>query len=193
MRRRARDAVALLLLSCAAGACATPKGSTKVQASMDVMEREQTPDKLFERGKGFASIGDVTRAEQYLTSALERGGDSAKITPVLLQVYIDGRRFRNAVEHCERALEKDPQNLRLRFLLGTLYNAVGDGPSATAALERVLVLDPNHAEAHYALAVLQREAHNADPADRHFREYLRISPKGPHAAEARGSLLTPIP
>ena len=157
------------------------------------MEREQTPDKLFERGKGFASIGDLTRAEQYLQAALDRGGDVEKIGPVLLQVFIDGQRFRLAVEFCERSLQKNPKNLKLRFLLGTLYNAIGDGSSARDAFESVVQSDPNHAEAHYSLAVILRAEHNVDGADRHFREYLRISPKGPHAAEARGSLLTPVP
>ena len=170
-----------------------PREGTKVKTSRDLMEREQTPDKLFERGKGFASVGDLTRAEQYLTSALDRGGDADKIAPVLLQVYIDGQRFRLAIEFCERSLQKNPKNLKLRFLLGTLDNAIGDGSSAREAFETVVQSDPNHAEAHYSLAVILREEHNADGADRHFREYLRISPKGPHAAEARGSLLTHVP
>ena len=170
-----------------------PREGAKVKNSRDLMDREQTPDKLFERGKGFASIGDLTRAEQYLTAALDRGGDSEKISPVLLQVFIDGQRFRLAIEFCERALQKNPRNQKLRFLLGTLYTAIGDANSAREAFEMVVQADPNHAEAHYALAVILREAHNVDPADRHFREYLRISPKGPHAAEARGSLLTPVP
>lgn len=181
----------------AAGASASvgcaPREGAKVKTSRDLMEREQTPDKLFERGKGFASIGDLTRAEQYLTSALDRGGDSEKIAPVLLQVFIDGQRFRLAVDFCERSLQKNPKNLKLRFLLGTLYNAIGDRGSAHDAFEMVVKSDPNHGEAHYSLAVILREEHNVDGADRHFREYLRISPKGPHAAEARGSLLTPVP
>jgi tetratricopeptide (TPR) repeat protein len=187
----AMSAATTLFASVASLSCA-PREGAKVKASQDIMEREQTPDKLFERGKGFASIGDLTRAEQYLTAALDRGGDAATITPVLLQVFIDGQRFRLAVEHCERALQKDPRNLRLRFLLGTLYNATGDPDLARAAFETVVEADPNQGEAHYSLAVLLREAHNIEAADRHFREYLRISPKGPHAAEARGSLLTPI-
>jgi Tfp pilus assembly protein PilF len=184
--------MSLLLFAAATSSCA-PREGTKVKTSHDVMEREQTPDKLFERGKGFASVGDLTRAEQYLTAALDRGGDADKITPVLLQVFIDGQRFRLAVEFCERALQKNPRNLRLRFLLGTLYNATGDAPNARTAFEAVVGADANHAEAHYALAVILREEHNMDGADGHFREYLRISPKGPHAAEARGSLLTPVP
>jgi len=30
-------------------------------------------------------------------------------------------------------------------------------------------------------------------ADPHFREYLRISPRGPHAEEAQASLLKSVP
>ncbi len=187
-----RAVVASILLRPTAAGCA-PREGAKVKSSRDLMQREQTPDKLFERGKGFASVGDLTRAEQYLTAAIDGGGDAEKIGPVLLQVFIDGQRFRLAVEFCERSLKKNPKNLKLRFLLGTLYNAIGDATNAHEAFETVVQTDPNHAEAHYALAVILREEHNVDSADRHFREYLRISPKGPHAAEARGSLLTPVP
>lgn len=187
-----RSVLASMLVLPTAVGCA-PREGTKVKSSRDLMQREQTPDKLFERGKGFFSVGDLTRAEQYLSAAIDAGGDSDKIAPVLLQVYIEGQRFRLAVEFCERTLKKNPKNLKLRFLLGALYNAIGDGVNAREAFDAVVQLDPNHAEAHYALAVILREEHNADSADRHFREYLRISPKGPHAAEARGSLLTPVP
>ena len=41
--------------------------------------------------------------------------------------------------------------------------------------------------------ILRDELHDAVGADRHFREYLRITPTGSHAEEAKGSLLKPVP
>jgi hypothetical protein len=54
--------------------------------------------------------------------------------------------------------------------------------------------EPSNSNAHYALAVLLRdESADLSTADEHFREYLRLSPAGAHADEARGSLLQRVP
>jgi hypothetical protein len=46
--------------------------------------------------------------------------------------------------------------------------------------------------AHYALAVLSRDENDPVGADKHFREYLRLAPNGPHAEEAQASLLESV-
>ncbi len=49
---------------------------------------------------------------------------------------------------------------------------------------------PDMAPAHFALGVLLRdEQGDLVQADLHFREYLRLDPRGAHVDEARGSLL----
>ena len=53
---------------------------------------------------------------------------------------------------------------------------------------------PENVEARYVLAVVLRdEVGDLDAADLEFREYLRLAPKGSHAEEAHGSLLTRLP
>src|SRR5262249_6382505 len=158
-------------------------------ANVNEMRREQTHDKLLERGKAFASVGDWTRAEQYLSAAIDAGADARTVTPLLLRVCIADRRYRVAISYAEEYLRKHPDDLQMRNVIGPLYSAVGDTPHARSELERVLSSEPNNAEAHFALASALREA-NEDPAamDYHFREYLRLDPRGAHAEEAKGAL-----
>ncbi|MBI5537788.1 MAG: tetratricopeptide repeat protein [Deltaproteobacteria bacterium] len=173
--------------------CGPPPGA-QVRADVQTMNREQTPDKLFERGKAFASIGDLTRAEQYLAAAVDAGGDPKVIVPMLLRVCVEARRYRAAIDYGENQLKKHPQDLKLRVLLGNLYAAVDEPLHAREQFELVLAQRPDDAEVHYVLAVLLRDTlDDIVQADRHFREYLRINPKGPHADEARGSLLKSVP
>jgi tetratricopeptide (TPR) repeat protein len=190
---RHRLAAALCVVATvASGGCARPQGS-EVKSGLKTMEREQTEDKLFERGKAFAMVGDYTRAEQYLVAALDAKGDERKIMPVLLKVLIAAERYRDAIEHCEGYLKKHSGDVRLRFVLATLYNATGEVAKARDALVRVVSTDPANAEAHYSLAVLLRDEDNdLGGADLHFREYLKLSPRGQHADEARGSLLKSV-
>lgn len=175
-----------------AGCASSPRA--QAQADMATFQRESTTDKLIERGKAFASVGDMTRAEEYLTAALDRGADPHEVLPILLEVCIQTGRYRSAIQHAEEHLRKHPDDVNTRFVLGTLYAALGESKDARVELERVLAVHPEEPRVHYALAVLARDAENdAIEADHHFREYLRLDPSGKHAEEARASLLQRMP
>jgi tetratricopeptide (TPR) repeat protein len=165
-----------------------------VQAKVETMQKEQAPDKLLARGQAFASVGDWTRAEQYLSAAMDAGADEREVMPLLLRVCMQDRRYRVAIAYAEEYERKHPNDAEMRFVLGTLYAAIGDVPHAREALEAVIAKQPDNAQAHYALASLLRDAH-ADPLamDAHYREYLRLDPTGPHAEEARAALLKEVP
>lgn len=183
-----------LALAAFAVACGPRTPAEKAQADMETMRRESTADKLYERGRAFAAVGDTTRAEEYLAASLEHGGDPKQVLPLLLQVCVGAGRYRVAIDYAESHLRKHPDDARTRFVLGTLYAAVGENKTARENLEQVVEQRPNDSNAHYALAVLARDAdQDLVVADKHFREYLRIEPNGTHAEEARSSLLKRVP
>jgi uncharacterized protein HemY len=163
------------LLTCAACGPTTP--ADKAQADMATFRKEATTDKLVDRGKAFASVGDTTRAEEYLAAALDQGADPREVLPVLLQVCVQTGRYRSAIQHAENHLRKHPDDLRTRFVVGTLYAGIGETKDAKAALD----------------IVARDNENDVVGADRHFREYLRIEPNGSHAEEARASLLKRMP
>jgi tetratricopeptide (TPR) repeat protein len=145
------------------------------------------------RGRAFAAMGDTTRAEQYFAAALDAGGDEHTITRGLLSVCIRDGRYRMAIEYAQRHLTRHPGDDKVRFIIGTLYAALGECNEAEAALRMAAKTNVDNADVHYALAVLLRDQ-RGDPmhADGEFREYLRISPTGEHAEEARASLLMEV-
>ncbi len=184
----------LLMVTALPCVACTSSRSERVKEAERTVRREQAPDKLIERGKMFAQVGDYTRASQYLSEALDAGADPDRVLPILMRVYVVSGRFRLAIQTGEQYLTKRPEDVPLRFLVGTLYAAVGKTEAAKEELERVLSVQPKHAEAHYALAVLLRDSDgDLVGADSHFREYLKIEPNGPHADEARGGLLKDVP
>jgi tetratricopeptide (TPR) repeat protein len=152
------------------------------------LRRGQSETELVDRGRAFAALGDWTRAEQYLSAALRQGADARRILPVLVHVCIEASRYRVAAEYVREYLPQDPDNPKLRLLYGMLEAAVGDREAARREYESVLREHPDEPGGHYALAVLLRD--NADPvaAGVQFREYLRLSPDGEHASEARAAL-----
>ena len=191
--RAAYPLTALLLAAALGAGCARPAGA-EMKSQLEAVRREQTWQRLYERGRAFAAVGDQTRAEQYLAAALDAGGDGKKILPVLMGVCVEAKKYRVAVDYGESYLKQNPADTRLRHLLGTLYLALGESKLARGHFEEVLRRSPDEAETHFALAVLYRDVeHDLLRADPHFRAYVRINPGGSHAQEARSSMLKSVP
>ena len=186
-------AVATIATLFAVVACGPPVRPPAAEQSAKVRS-ESSHEKLVARGKAFAQVGDLIRAEQYLSSALDHGADPDDVMPLLLRVCFQSGHFRTFIDRAQEYLITHPNNVPLRFLLGSLLIEVAhDYGAARDHLERVVADDPTHAEAHYALAVVAREQLDLVRADRHCREYLRLSPDGPFADDARSSLLESVP
>lgn len=169
-------------------AAASPDKATVVTT----FQKEQAPDKLFAEGKALAALGDSVRAEQYLAAAIAGGGDDKAITPLLVQVCVNDGRLRSAIEYAEPYVRKHPDDVRARYLLGTLYGGIGAFDRARVEYEAVIAAKPDSPEPHWALALLFRDDLNDLPnATVQFREYLRIAPTGAHADEARASIKDP--
>jgi Flp pilus assembly protein TadD len=183
-----------LVLAALAASLAGCASSSHPSAGASLVQRRQTVDELVERGQAFATVGDLTRGEQYLSAALLQGADVHRVLPLLVHVCVQGGRYRVAADYVHEYLPQDPDNPTLHLLLGLLEAAVGDRQVARREYEMVLRRHPDDASTHYALAVLLRDE-DGDPvaADAHFREYLRLAPGGQHAAEARSSLLEEVP
>lgn len=193
MRERVPALAGLLLVASVSAACARTPGA-EMERRVEIAERESEPARLLARARAFAQIGDYTRAEQYIDAARLSGANPDQVLPLLLEVCIRDKRYRSAVQHTQDYLRKRPAAYRVRFMLATLYVGLAEAGAARRELERVLREEPNHADAHYTLAlVLRDDLGHLGEADRHFREYLRLDPRGAHAAEAQGALLQRLP
>ncbi len=184
---------AIMALSCLALFACAPSQSKRVAQGVNTLKTENTPQRLTERGKAFAGVGDLTRAEQYLTAAIEAGGEEREILPILLSVCIADKKLRVAIDYAEDYLRRHPGDQKLRFVAASLYAATDQTPKAIENLESVLRTNPSDAEAHYTLAVLLRDRRgDRVGADEHFRRYLDLDPRGTHVDEAQGSLLKQV-
>lgn len=153
-------------------------------------QRAEIARSLLETGRALAAHGDALRAEQYLRAALEGGASTRDVLPLLISVCIASQRYRAAIADARLFLRDHPGASRLRFVLASLLAGIGDFPSAVDELNRLVSSEPEHELGHYALGVLYRDRlRHAERADHEFRAYLQLAPSGPHAEEARASLL----
>lgn len=168
-----------------ASAC---NSTTREQEEVQALKHESSADILFEKGRAAAAIGDLTRAEQYFVAAIKAGADERKVIQLLLVVCIKDQRFPAALEYAEQYLYRHPNDLDVRFVAGSIHAVLGEPEKARELLESVTRGRPESAEAHYALATVLRQEGETSQADVHDIEYLRLDPKGAHAAQARARL-----
>ena len=180
-----RKIFGLIILFLAVAGCATatvepPKNGPQSDPTRDVSAQE-----LFARGVTLADQGHLVRAEQYLSLAASRGYPEERTLPMLLKVCLAASRLRSALNYAEPYLVRHPENWELHYLVASLYVGLEQPARAREELERVVVNDPSHAPARYLLAILMRDNFtDGSAAADHFRAYLRLSPRGEHAAEA---------
>ncbi len=174
----------LLVAACGGGSQAPDPAKT-----LAIMHKGEEPQKLLEEGRAFAAVGDTTRAEQYFAAAIAHGADEGVVVPLLVKVCVRDGRYELAIDYAQRYTQKHPNDSRVRYVLGTLYAAIGDAGRARTELEFVVGAKPNEPEPHWALAkILHDQGKDPALADGQFREYLRLAPTGAHAEEARASL-----
>ena len=181
-----------ILVILGTSACGAHPGD-RVARDVSTIRAERTADKLVARGTAFASVGDLTRAEQYLAAALDAGADPTVVLPKLLRICVTAGHHRAGITYAQPYLDAHPEDFHLRFLVAELRAVTGDTAGARADLERVTAAAPDDAAARYAFAkLLKNDVGDPVGADREFRAYLRVAPDGAHADEARSSLLRPV-
>ncbi len=187
-----KTAASLLFLVCGAGSVGCAGSRSKMQQSVDIMRAESAPDQLAARGDSFAAVGDMTRAEQYFVAALRSGGEPARLVRRLVAVCVADGRYPVALEYANDYLRKHPGDIDVRYVAATLRIAIGDEERGREELKLVLAATPALSEAHYVLAVLDKDQGNVMAADAEFRAYLAGAPEGEHADVARANLMRTV-
>ncbi len=181
--------VAMTLALSLSGACASTSAHQGSSTGPTDPLKDVGGSELFEEGKRQAQAGDLVRAEQYLVAAMDKGQPSAEVLPVLIQVCIAGSRFDTALHHARPHLIREPENHSLRYMVATLYNAVGRKALAVEHLERVLLDAPTQANARYTLGRIMWQEKDEERAAVLMQEYLDLEPEGSHAPDARALLV----
>jgi tetratricopeptide (TPR) repeat protein len=167
-----------VLLASACAHDATLETTTPVAASRG-SEPGASAAESFQRGAELATQAQYTAAEQALSEALEGGYAAARVLPLLLDVCSKNARQSMAVSYAAPYLQLNPGDFQLRYRVAVLLFELGRYAEVRSELSRVLDTAPNHARAHYLLALTLRD-HFADDvqAARHFAAYHRLEAQG---------------
>lgn len=179
----------ILFATCVWALCGCHQGALRQETALDELPKV-TSEELFQIGVLQARRGDLLRAEQYLTAARNQGFDEPTVVYWLVRVCVSAGRYHSALGHAVSYLHDHPSHWRLRLVVASIHEALGDFERAQRELENVVGTEPSHSLPRYRLAVLyRRQPSGFQSAVPHLEAYLELAPNGPHAAEVR-TLLT---
>jgi Flp pilus assembly protein TadD len=148
-----------------------------------------TREQLFEVALFHAQRGDFFRAEQYLVASRLHGHEDEATTYWLVRICVSAGRYHAALRHAREHLRRNPGNWRLRLVVASIHEALGEADEARRQLDGVVQTAPGRALPHYRIGMLDGASReNRERARAHLERYLALAPEGAHADEARAAL-----
>jgi len=90
---------------------------------------------------------------------------------------LKNREFKSAEESLKKILEKNPQNVKALFLLGSVYLELKQFKDSTKLLNKAIDLDPNISNAHNNLGIIYFKQRDFKKAKMCIFKSLEINPK----------------
>lgn len=185
----------------------TPEAGAVVDTTdplrLDNKPKQVDPEVFVANGQLWESTGDMTKAMESYTRALEADVKHAPALTSLARLHFRQGNLPQAVSYFERALAEKPQDAGLHNDLGLTLSKLGKQPAAVASLEKALQLAPGTSRYANNLASVKFESgdpnsalmvlmQNNKPAVAHFNmAYLHFK-KGqmPQAQNHLGQAMT---
>jgi chemotaxis protein methyltransferase CheR len=124
-----------------------------------------------------ADLGDVLLPGRAATASSGADTLPAEAPPDYLQQArraANGGHLKEALDWCDRALAEEKLDLAAHYLRALVLRELGRSEESTAALKKVLYLDPRFVLAHFALAHQALQEGNEAVATRRFSDALEL-------------------
>ena len=132
---------------------------------------------LYDRIGLAMSLGDPDQAIAAYRAAQLSDPDAPETRVLLANLMLAAGRIDEAGAIVTEVLQAAPENEAALFSRSLVAFARGDDVAQTAALERLLELNPEHADAHAALGELRLAAREYGAAERAFAQSLAADPQ----------------
>jgi tetratricopeptide (TPR) repeat protein len=136
-------------------------------------------------GVAYMDISEWLKAEAALRRALDINRKLPSPLFALGELLLRLDRLNEAEQTLREGLKLENRSWQAHFALARVYVKKRDLPGAGRQLALTLQLNPEAADPHLLAGDVLMRSGKLDDALTEFEEYLRLSPKGTHAAEAR--------
>lgn len=164
------------------------------QGQSQFLGRGEAPAKLdgphsdAEWGDEYYKKGDFRRAVSFLSEAVKQDQGNARLWRNLGSSYAMADDYDNAILCFDRALKRNPADIKSFYDLSLVQGWKGSLPQAEEAAKAGLVLQPEHAGLHSSLGNILADEDKESEALQEYATALRINPKDPVTRFNKGGL-----
>jgi cytochrome c-type biogenesis protein CcmH/NrfG len=154
-----------------------------------LVKHPSVPEVHYNLGYVYAQKKDWPSAEGAYLKAIELRPNYGEAYTALSRVYSNSGQQAKATEILAKAAAENQGDPKVQFGVAVdLFNQ-GKADEAAAAFQKVLELDPNHAESYYFLGSLAVQQNKIPEAVTHLEKYLSMNPtNAQNVATAQGLL-----
>lgn len=148
-------------------------------------------------GEAVVHAAYILKQKKKIDKALEVVGSSLKERKDLPQLYaihaslLDEKgEYKTAASTLKNGVENFPDNVQLRFFLGTITDHVGTKVEVVEHMKKVVEMDPNHVQGLNYLAFTYADmGQNLDEAEKLVKRALELEPKDAYIIDTHGWVL----
>lgn len=138
----------------------------------------------------YRQAGKSSKALEVLHDALEVRKDIPQFYTSLASLHNEEKNYKEAMKVVKEGAERFPNNTEIRFMLGTLYDKLGNVDETLVEMNKVLEINPDHAQALNYVAYTYAEQHKMlDQAEMMARRATEIEPEDGYIMDTLGWIL----
>jgi tetratricopeptide (TPR) repeat protein len=137
---------------------------------------KRNPEVYYRRGRIMALQGNYRKAKQDLGKILERDNEHFGALVALADTFFDERKYKQAVELYDRALEQNDQVAYVHYRLGLAYRFLKKRSEALRSLQEAIDLGIKDPKVHRIMGFDYRDIGQSGKAVGSFKAYLAQRP-----------------
>ncbi len=153
-----------------------------------ISEEDRTVDVLFAMGRVHLRNGDTEIARDFMIRALEMNPTHHDILRNLLRLDRQEGRFPESVARINQAVEAEPENAKLRLLVGVVALMDKRQTDAEAAFKQAIEIDPTDVAGYEHLARLYASTGRLPEAVKTYEDAVKVRPSDPNLHHFLGIL-----
>ena len=149
---------------------------------------QQEQDSSIPQGNVPISI-DIDKEVNFLRSVVKEDPGNVNAYIRMGNIFMDAKRFPEAIDAYLKALKLDPGNVNVRADLGLCYRYAGRSNLALKQYKIVIQKDPLHLNAHINMgAVLAYDFNDYEAGAKMFEKYLKLAPGAPDTVKIQNEI-----
>ncbi len=150
---------------------------------IDSLEEIDTPEAQASanamRAEVMAGQGRSDEVVDYLADLVDRGEGGVGAQVAIVRTHIQNGNLDAAMDYVEQELDQDPEDLRLRFLKGSVLEVMGQTDEAETIFSSLTEEDPNLVLAWRTLYLMQQRSGRSEEASATLDAALEANPRSP--------------